>query len=264
MSRGVDVMAFHDQTDMGGTAESFLTTRWSLIEGIQEQQDPEQVLIGSLLKRYWKPVYCYLRREGHDNEHAKDLTQGFFHEVVLNRRLVERADPSKGHFRTFLLHALKQYTIDMGRRECTLSKIPKDRLISLDVAHLPLLPQTVSQKSPEECFTYAWKSAILDQTLEAVEKDCLSCGQKTHWQVFRDYLLHPTLQGREPPSLKELCKRHDLASEKIASNMVITVKRRFQRLLRKHLRSTVGSDTEADEELQDILETWHFDAQRIE
>jgi len=249
-------MAFRDETDMGGTAEAFLTTHWSLIEGIKENKDPKQSLIGLLLKRYWKPVYCYLRRTGYGNEQAKDLTQGFFHEVVLSRHLIERADPSKGLFRAFLLHALKQYIIDMSRRESIQAKIPPDRLITLEIADLPVLPQTISKWSPEACFHYAWKSAILDQTLAAVEEDCLSAGQDTHWQVFRDHFLHPTLDGREPPPLKEICRRYGLTSEKTASNMVITVKRRFQRLLIKHLRSTVSSDTKAEEELRDFLETW--------
>jgi len=255
-------MAFRDETDMGGTAETFLTTHWSLIEGIQNQQDPKQSLISLLMERYWKPVYCYLRRTGCGNEQAKDLTQGFFHEVVLSRHLIERADPSKGRFRAFLLHALKQYVIDMGRRESIQSNIPPDKLVALEIAHLPVLPQTVSQWSPEACFDYAWKSAILDQTLVSVKEDCLRAGQETHWQVFCDHLLDPTLEGREPPSLKELCHRYGLASEKTASNMVITVKRRFQRVLRKYLRSTVSSDAEADEELHDILETWHLGAQQ--
>jgi len=34
--------------------------------------------MGEMLKTYWKPVYCYLRCKGYDNEQAKDLTQGFF------------------------------------------------------------------------------------------------------------------------------------------------------------------------------------------
>jgi RNA polymerase sigma-70 factor (ECF subfamily) len=255
-------MALGDQTDMGGTAEAFLTTHWSLIEGIQRQQEPERAMIGLLLQRYWKPVYCYLRRTGCDNEQAKDLTQGFFHEVVLSRHLIQRADPSKGRFRAFLLHALKQYVIDMRRRQSSQTNIPPEKLVSLEIAHLPVLPQTVSQWSPDECFTYAWKSAILDQTLAAVREDCLRAGQAMHWQVFRDQLLRPTLEGREPPSLRELCRRYNLPSEKTASNMVITVRRRFQRVLKKHLRSTVASEAEANEELQDILRTWHFGAQQ--
>jgi hypothetical protein len=255
-------MALRDETDMGGSVEAFLTTQWSLIEGINKHKDPKQSLIGLLLERYWKPVYCYLRRKGYRNEESKDLTQGFFHEIVLNRRLIERADPSKGRFRTFILHALKQYVIDMGRRESIQANIPQDKLIPLEIAHLPILPQTISKWSPEACFHYAWKSAILDLTLAAVKEDCLHAGQETHWQVFRDYLLYPTLEGHDPPPLKEIRRRYGLASERTASNMVITVKRRFQRLLRKHLRSTVSSDAEADEEFRDFLETWQFGAQQ--
>jgi DNA-directed RNA polymerase specialized sigma24 family protein len=254
-------MTLRDETDMGGTAESFLTTQWTLIEGIQKQQDPQRAMIGLLLERYWKPVYCYLRRTGCGNEQAKDLTQGFFHEVVLNRDLIQRADPARGRFRAFLLHAVKQYVIDVQRRQSTRGQIPPDKLISLDIASVPVLPQTISTWSPEECFTYAWKSTILDQVLACVEQDCLSCGQQVHWLLFRDHVLHPILEGREAPPLRELCQRHSVESEKTASNMIITVKRRFQRALRNHLRSTVSSDAEADEELRDILQTWHFGAQ---
>lgn len=255
-------MVLRDPTDMGGMAEGFLTTQWSLIESIQKQQDPERAMISSLLERYWKPVYCYLCRTGYDNEQAKDLTQDFFHEVVLNRHLIERADPSKGRFRAFVLHALKQYLIDTTRRDSAQANIPPEKLVSLEVTPVPDLPQTVRQRSPEDCFLYAWKSAILDRVLATVKEDCLSCGQEMHWQLFRDHLLRPTLEGRKPPPLKELCQRYGLVSEKTVSNMVVTVRRRFQRTLKKHLRSTVNSDAEADEELQDILKTWYFGAQQ--
>ena len=73
--------------------------------------------VGAILERYWKPVYCYLRRKGHDNEAAKDITQGFFCDVVLSRNLVPQADPTKGRFRTFLLTALDRYVIDRHRKE---------------------------------------------------------------------------------------------------------------------------------------------------
>jgi len=41
-------MVLRDPTDMGGMAEGFLTTQWSLIESIQKQQDPERAMIMSL------------------------------------------------------------------------------------------------------------------------------------------------------------------------------------------------------------------------
>ena len=71
-------MGYDHQTDMGGTRQRFLTTQWSLIENIKDGKDEDKLLISSLLEEYWKPVYCYLRRSGYDNEQAKDLTQAFF------------------------------------------------------------------------------------------------------------------------------------------------------------------------------------------
>ena len=95
-------MSRDDQTTMGGGQVRFLTTHWSLIETVDsDEKDGNRALIGSLLKQYWKPVYCYLRRHGYGNEEAKDLTQDFFHEVVLGRGLFQRADQSQGRFRPF-------------------------------------------------------------------------------------------------------------------------------------------------------------------
>ena len=85
---------YHEQTDMGGIQEAFLITHWSLVEHIQSDNNKDRVLIGLLINKYWKPIYCYLRHKGYINEDAKDLTQGFFHEVVLNKDLVGRVDQS--------------------------------------------------------------------------------------------------------------------------------------------------------------------------
>jgi len=73
-------MRGNDYTSMGGTGQVFLTTHWSFIEDAgSTDEDKNRALVGLLLNRYWKPVYCYLRRKGYNNEQAKDLTQGFFH-----------------------------------------------------------------------------------------------------------------------------------------------------------------------------------------
>jgi len=246
-------MGRHDQTDMGGDRETFLTTHWSLIEGIQSNEDRDRALINLLLERYWKPVYCYLRRKGYGNEEAKDLTQGFFHEVVLNRHLVDRADSSRGRFRALLLHALNQYLIDERRKEAAWKRIPKDKLVPLDMVDPPDLPQAVSQLDPEDCFNYAWKSALLDQTLSEVETQCLEQGMDAHWHAFRDRVLQPTLDHIQPPALAEICARYGIADESKASNMIITVKRRFQAALQRNLRTTVASEDGMEEELQEIL-----------
>ena len=249
---------------MGGQRESFLTTHWSLIDGIQTHQDKDRSLINILLERYWKPVYCYLRRKGYCNEEAKDLTQRFFHEIVLNRRLVDRADASKGRFRSFLLHALDQFLIDRLRRESTRNRIPKEKLVPLDITHPPELPSPILECSPEECFAYTWKSELLERTLAQVQTECEQQGLEIHWRLFRDKVLEPTLNNRESEPMKTIAARYGINNETTAFNMLLTVKRRFKTTLRSQLRITVLSDRDIDDEWQEMLNFFEKDTQKSE
>lgn len=254
-------MKHGDYTDMGGVGQAFLTTHWSLIEGIKSEDDRDKALIGLLLERYWKPVYCYLRHKGYDNERAKDLTQDFFHEVVLNRNLVQKAEQCKGRFRSFLLHALNQYLIDQVREREACKRIPKGKLISLDMLDPAVVPKIVSQSGPEDSFNYAWKATLLDQVLSEVERGCCQKEMEIHWKVFRDRVVRPILENVEVPSLKDICTRYAIADEVKASNMIATTKRRFQSELKRYIRNTVLSEKQIDEELAEILKLFPEKAQ---
>ena len=134
----------YEHTSIGGSVETFLTTHWSVIDKIAEDgNNHDQVLINELLKKYWKPVYCFLRHKGHDNEQAKDLTQGFFEEVILGRELIKRADQARGRFRTFLLAALEQYLARVHRKQTAKKRIPRNKLIQLDNIDPVDLPEPV-------------------------------------------------------------------------------------------------------------------------
>ncbi|MFC1792688.1 RNA polymerase sigma factor [Planctomycetota bacterium] len=242
-----------DYTDLGGTGGAFLTTHWSLIEDVKQQPNHDRALIGLLLQRYWKPVYCYLRRKDYDNEKAKDLTQSFFHEIVLNLNLFGRADQSKGRFRSFLLFALNQYLMNEKRRETAQKKIPKHKIVSLDAIEPPVLPQTVIESNPEDSYNYAWVSALLDQVLSNVKHACCKQGMKTHWSIFSERVIQPMLNNTTPPSLPDICEKYGIESEKKASNMIVTVKRRFQGALKQYIRSTVSSESYMADELKEIL-----------
>jgi RNA polymerase sigma-70 factor (ECF subfamily) len=257
-------MAYHDQTSMGGTGGAFLTTHWSLIEGSKSDDDRSRALIGLLLDRYWKPVYFYLRRKGHNNEEAKDLTQGFFHEIVLNRDLIQRADQSKGRFRSFLLHALEQYLIDVRHKQNAQKRIPKDKLVSLDTVEETVFPHVHQDMTAEESYNYGWMSALLDRVLSDVEAKCLEQDMSIHWNIFNDRLVQPILKQQASPSLENICEKYGIAGRKKASNMTITVKRCFQAVLQEHVRNTVISDDQTREELQEIMQFFPKSAQHFQ
>jgi len=256
-------MVFHDQTSMGGTGGVFLTTHWSLIENSKSDHDRSRALIGLLIDRYWKPVYFYLRRKGHNNEQAKDLTQGFLHEIVLNRGLIQRADQSKGKFRSFLLHALEQYLIDERQKQYAQKRIPKHKLVSLDAIEAPVFPHINTDMTAEEFYNYGWMSALLDRVLSDVETKCNEQDMSINWNIFNDRVVQPILKQKAPPSLEDICKTYGIADRKKASNMMITVKRCFQAILQEHVRNTVISDDQTPEELQEIMQFFPKSAQHL-
>jgi RNA polymerase sigma-70 factor (ECF subfamily) len=257
-------MGYDRQTDMGGTRERFLTTQWSLIENIKTGQDKDKLLIGFLLEEYWKPVYCYLRRTGYDNEQAKDLTQAFFHEVVLNKDLVGRADKAKGRFRSFLLHALSQYATKQDLKERAGKRIPKEKMVSLDVVEPPALPQSVTEASVEESFNYAWVSALMERVLLCVKADCADHGMEIHWTLFYERVVRPVLDDQTPPSVAHLCQAHGIENTQKASNMIVTVKRRFRAALEQTVRRTLLDGEQAPDEIEELLHFFRKSAQGFE
>jgi RNA polymerase sigma-70 factor (ECF subfamily) len=257
-------MQYRDETDIGGVGRAFLTTHWSLIGDIQSQDEGNRALIGLLLDRYWKPIYFYLRRKGISNEAAKDLTQAFFHEVVLNRNLIQRADQTKGRFRTFLLHALEQFLIDECNKKRSASKrIPAYKIVSFDQFDTPELPQAIATSDTQESYNFGWMASLLDQILSQVETKCMEQGLDLHWKIFHDRIVGPILENTDPPSLDVICRKYRISDKKKASNLVITVKRCFKATLLEYVRSTVTSEDEFDEELAEIMRLFGNRAQHF-
>lgn len=248
-------MRYDEQTSIGGTRKTFQTTHWTAIEKIKSGDDTcNRALVGDLLKTYWKPVYCYLRHKGYDNEQAKDLTQGFFHEIVLGRKLIHQADHAKGRFRTFLLTALDRYLASVYRKQTAQKRIPKSRLLQLNDIESLDLPKAVDGLTSEESFNYTWVSELLDQMIAEVEAECCTRGMTVHWKIFHTRVLQPIVESTEPPSLAEICNKYGVEDGIKASNMIFAVKRRFQAALKRHLRQCVASEAQVNEELVQLTQ----------
>src|SRR5260370_17418592 len=95
----------------------FPTTRWTLVvaAGDPHRKEARSALV-SLCENYWYPLYAYLRRRGYAADQAQDLTQEFFIRV-LEGRYLDRANPEKGRFRSFILTSLKFFVADEEDRQ---------------------------------------------------------------------------------------------------------------------------------------------------
>ena len=239
---------------MGGAKGSFETTRWTQIHKARTHDRQRRTAsVNNLLSRYWKPVYCYLRRKGNANEDAKDLTQDFFYEIVLGRELIQQADQAKGRFRTFLLTALDHYVTSVHRKETAKKRIYEHGSAQLDPAELPDLPMAELNATPELAFNNMWARNLLDQVLAEIRDAYCGTGRATYWEVFRTRIIEPMLDNAKAPSLAELCSKYGIGSKKKASNMIVTVRRRFSTAMRLRLKRFGYSDSEIEEEICELI-----------
>ena len=239
---------------MGGADGRFHTTHWSLIEAIHSGSADPVAVLDFIAREYWKPVYCYLRRRGFDNEKAKDLTQGFFTEVVLGRGLVERADKHKGRFRNYLLTALTNYVRSVLRHDHAEVRTPPGGMVSLDDLAAAGIPEPDASLTPEAAFHHAWASAILGEVLRELEADCRGSKMAAHWEAFHARVLGPILGIAEKLPVSLLCEKLGVERPAQVSNMVVTVKRKFQKALRERLRPSVGRDADVDGEIKQLMQ----------
>jgi len=247
-------MARSDRTFIGGGDGGFHTTQWDNIRAARTldiQRKGE--VINAIMGKYWKPVYSYLRRKGSDNEEAKDLTQGFFHEVILGRELISQADRTKGRFRTLLLTALDRYVVSVHRAKTAKKRAPEHPMVALDNFDPGGIHTPVELETPADAFTYAWAAELLGNVINDVKDQCLRDGLEKHWEVFQATVVKPTMEGLQTPGLDELCRRLDIESESRASNITITVKRTFPSALNRPIRRYLDSDDQVEEEIRDMM-----------
>ncbi|MBI5722585.1 MAG: sigma-70 family RNA polymerase sigma factor [Planctomycetes bacterium] len=248
-------MPGHELTSMGGDENAFKSTHWTQIfRYAQKDEAARRKMLDGMIGTYWRPVYCYLRRRRYDNEQAKDLTQAFFQDIFLGKDLVALADKSKGRFRALLLTALNNYVRSVHRKQASARRSPAGPILTLDGIDGHSLPEPAMNSSPEDAFTYSWAWEIIRKVLKEVESSCRGKGMDIQWGVFYDKVIQPALYGGETPAMPELCRKYGIADEIKASNMIVTVKRKYQLVFREYLLQHVSSEVDVEQELAEILE----------
>lgn len=226
------------------------STIWTLVErAAAEDNAVRRDALEKLLRQYMSPLKAHLIvKRRFDFHTADDLLQGFIQDVVLHRRLFEQADRAKGRFRNLLLTALDRYVIDQQRKR----KLPTVDLTSQGENAFPD-PYT----GESDVFDLTWARWVVHETLMRFRDECRNDGRDTVWNVFECRILLPAIQGTPPPLYEDLVERFDFKSPKQASNLLITARRQFHRILSNIIREYVDTDelviTEEIDSLRRIL-----------
>src|SRR5437763_159541 len=98
----------------------FPMTSWSMVIAAgQNDAARSRAALSQLCGLYWYPLYAYIRRQGPNQEQARDLTQAFF-TLVLEKNYIQDARRERGKFRSFLLTCLKHFLANERDRNVAL------------------------------------------------------------------------------------------------------------------------------------------------
>ena len=144
----------------------FQTTCWTIVESLNSADEgARKRCLDDLARRYMPPVYAYLRSHGQTPDKAEETTQAFFVDVVVERKLFERAVREKGKLRSFVLTALKNYCTDESRREKARGAGLR---VALDVERIDSTHN--ADEPPENAFDREWNASIVKEAMQMTEK----------------------------------------------------------------------------------------------
>ena len=233
---------------------SFPTTDWGLLANLNQQNSAARIAsLDILIRRYWKPVYVFLRRSGHNEDRAKDLTQAFFLEWM-EKDIFGKADHERGRFRTFMLTCLKRFAANVHRAERAAMRRPEAGFVSLqelmENEHVPFEPADSS--TPDLEFQKSWAKEVIQRVLRRLEIECRKGGLEVHFDIIRARLVDPILSGLPAVPTEDLATRYNLTTKQVFNHLE-TAKRSFRQLMKDEISLYAESPADVSVEVNDIF-----------
>jgi len=227
-----------------GTSQ-FPTTRWTLVvaAGDRQRKETRSALV-SLCENYWYPLYAYLRRRGYPADQAQDLTQDFFVRV-LEGRYLDRADPEKGRFRSFILTSLKFFVADEADRQRAQKRGGGSVLpLEFSSGEERYQREPAHAETPERIFERRWALSVLDRVVEKLRDEFVHHGRPDHFDRLKVFLL-----GRTDAPYAALAREMS-TSEGALKVAIHRLRKRYRELFRQEIADTVADPADVESELR--------------
>jgi RNA polymerase sigma-70 factor (ECF subfamily) len=226
-------------------SSQFPPTRWTLVveAGDPHRKDAHSALV-FLCENYWYPLYAYLRRRGYRADQAQDLTQGFFIQV-LEGRYLDRADPEKGRFRSFILTSLKFFVADEQDRQRA-HKRGGGLVVPLEFSsgEERYQREPAHDETPERIFERRWALSMLERVVEKLRGEFVQHGRPEHFERLKVFLL-----GQSEAPYAALAREMN-TSEGALKVAIHRLRKRYRELFRQEIADTVADPAEVESELR--------------
>jgi len=237
--------------DHGSPAEGtgrFRTTRWSVVLLSAQSQSPDsEAALAELCRRYWYPLYAFVRRRGYGPEDAQDLTQGFFLDLLERKGLVQ-VDPLKGKFRSFLLASMQNYLSKQADRVRCLKRGGNLEFVPLDTESAENLYrfEPADHITAETIFDARWATTLLDEAMVQLGNEYAGQGKAATLQVLKPFL--DPINSETVPSYEQVADQLQVSIGAVKT-LIHRLRNKYAALLRQEVARTICDAAEVDEEI---------------
>ncbi len=225
----------------------FHTTHWSVVLRARGGSAQSAEALEKLCRAYWRPLFAYVRRQGHDVHAAQDLTQEFFARLLAGGSLAS-VEPEKGRFRSFLLASLKHFLANEWNRAQCLKRGGGREIFSLDEALAEERVEPAHDATPDKAFQRRWVETVLGRVNLRLRQEYEAAGQGTRFEALKVYLLN----DYDPVSYAETAERLGL-TESAVKSAIFKLRQRYGEMFRVEIAHTVRDATEVEEEIRHLL-----------
>lgn len=204
--------------------------------------------MAALCEIYWYPIYAFIRRHGHGEDAAKDLTQAFF-ALVLEKRYFLQADPARGCFRAFLSASIRHFLSNERDRTRAHKRGGGQRMVSLEweAAEQRYRLEPRDDMTPERLFDHHWGVVLLERVLARLAQEYAAQDKQRLFDALRPHIAGSSeLPYRDTAAAVEMTE----GAFKVA---VHRFRKRYRALLTEEIGETVTSPEDIEAEIRYLL-----------
>ena len=207
--------------------------------------------LSELCEAYYQPVFRFLRREGREEDAARELTREFFARLLAGNGL-GAADPRRGRFRSYLLGAVKHFLGDQRKQEQRLKRGGGVAPEPLDAEHgiAPGLQVADQASAPDDTvFDREWALAVMNRALQSLAAEFAAADKAEQFTVLKPWLVGDAAALQQADAAARLG-----LSESAVKVAIHRLRKRFREVIRAEIAQTMEEAGEVDGELRYLVE----------
>ena len=164
---------------------------------------------------------------------------------MLEGRYLDRADPEKGRFRSFLLTSLKFFVADEEDRQRA-RKRGGGQLVPFEFSSGEdrYQREPAHDETPERIFERRWALSVLDRVVQKLRDEFVQHGRPEHFERLKVFLL-----GKSDAPYSTLAREMS-TSEGALKVAIHRLRKRYRELFRQEIADTVADPAEVESELR--------------